>query len=97
MLVPSVFLSLLASLFAIIFRRPALLVVGAILAAPAAFFIGSLAAFRYVGYSLPLFQVAAAILVKRHAVVATFLLGPLVALGVWLVVVLLRVLGNAAA
>ena len=89
--------SIILSGFGIARRSPALLVGGAMLASPLAFYLGAIPMFRTVGFLLPLPQLVAAFVVKRRAWLAILLVSPLLAAALWLAVVVLRQSANAAA
>jgi hypothetical protein len=81
--------SCLVSILGVILRRPTLLVVGAVLAIPLALYVGATPRFKIIGFFLPLFQVAAAVVVKRHLLLAAVLLSPILGLVILLAHVVL--------
>lgn len=68
----------------IVERRPLWLYASAVLFAPMALYLGMTPRFRYVAWLLPLFQVAAALQVRRSRRVAGLLLAPVVGVCIWL-------------
>jgi hypothetical protein len=83
-------LSIGLSLAGLIWRKPWMLVVGAVLAGPISFHLGATPRFRTWGFFLPGLQIASALLVRRSLAFATVLLVPFVALVMWLAIVVLR-------
>ena len=86
----SAVLSIGSSIAGIVRRNGWLLIAGAVLAGPMAFYVGATPRFRYWGFLLPCLQILGAIVVKRSALLAAALLIPFVSLIVWLAVVVLR-------
>ena len=86
----STILSISLSIAGLIWRRGWMLVGGAILAGPIAFYLGASPRFRTWAFFLPCLQIVAAVVVGRSVALATVLLVPLVSLVLWLASVVLR-------
>jgi hypothetical protein len=86
----STILSVCLSIAGVVARKPWLLVTGAVLAGPLAFYLGATPRFRTWAFFLPVLQVVAAGIVRRSFVYAAALLIPLVSFTVWLAVVVVR-------
>jgi hypothetical protein len=81
--------SCLVSILGVILRKPTLLYMGAVLLIPLALYLGATPRFRIIGFFLPLFQVAAAVAVKRRPLLAAVLLSPVLGMVIWLARVVL--------
>jgi hypothetical protein len=86
----STILSICFSVAGVLTRRPWLLMAGAVLAIPVAFYLGASPRFKVWAFFLPVLQAVAAGLVRRSAVLAGALLIPLVGFTVWLAVAVIK-------
>ena len=80
----STILSIGLSVTGLVRRSPWMLVAGAILAGPFAFYLGATPRFRTWAFFLPCLQIAAAVVVRRSVLLAALLLVPLVCLAILL-------------
>ena len=77
---PALALAAICSAVGIYFRKPRLLLIGALISGPPAFYLGSTPMFRYIGYALPLFHALAAYaLFKKRIWLAIIILFPYIA------------------
>lgn len=86
----STVLSICVSIAGVLTRRPWLLVAGAVLACPLAFYVGASPMFKIWAFFLPVLQLGAAGVVRRSVLLATALLIPFVSLAVWVAIVVIR-------
>ena len=86
----SALLSIGISAVGVVRKSPWMLVVGAILAVPLAFYLGATPLFRIWSWFLPGLQLVSAMAVRRSAWVAAVLLLPFVSLAIWLAAVVIR-------
>jgi hypothetical protein len=86
----SALLSIAVSIVGVIRRSPRMLVVGAVLAGPLAFYLGATPLFGTWAWFLPGLHVAAAMAVRRSVSVAVILLVPFVSIAMWLAVIVVR-------
>ena len=88
---PAIIASLVCSFIGIKQRKPILLVAGAFLATPFAWYLGIASHFRPLWLLLPLLQLGAAYAVaRRRSAAAVMLLVPFSAVAVWLAQAVLR-------
>jgi ABC-type anion transport system duplicated permease subunit len=76
--------SCMVSVLGVMLRKPVLLYIGAVLLIPLGLYLGATPRFQVIGFLLPLFQVAAAVAVKRRPLLAAVLLSPILGFVIWL-------------
>lgn len=79
--------SLVISVIGLINKKPVFLLIGALLAVPSSLYMGMTPLFKYWGIALPLFQVGAAVAIKRKVSWLSWLLVlPYTTLVIWLAI-----------
>ena len=82
--------SLIVSVIGVIKRKPAFLIIGAILVIPLSLYISFTPLFRYIGLVLPLFQLGASMAIYKNVIwLGWLLLLPIFGITCWLGIVVL--------